>query len=86
MTDATLKILPCPLCSGPVSVKDCGYTTFNPGYAECDPCDRKWEVGYVDDIADATRKWNRWQPFVIEVDQLRARLQEIKKIVDRRSD
>lgn len=55
----TLKIERCPNCTGDVQVRDCGYSSFNPGAAECQSCKIKWELGNVDDQWDAGLKWNK---------------------------
>ena len=54
----TLKIHPCPYCEGDVKVRECGYTTFNPGYASCSTCKKEWSLGYVDDQWGAGEVWN----------------------------
>jgi len=76
----TLPLLPCPLCGKAIMVTDCGYSAFNPGEAECSSCGRKWHVGYVKDDWEAGEKWNRFQPYAVEADQLQARIKEIRKI------
>jgi len=55
----TLQIERCPNCTGDVNVRDCGYSSFNPGVAECQTCRIKWELGCVDDEWDAGLKWNK---------------------------
>ena len=37
-------------------------------------------VGYVKDDWEAGEKWNRFQPYAVEADQLQARIKEIRKI------
>lgn len=55
----TLKIEPCPCCGGEVNVSDCGYSSFNPGFAHClGECGREWDLGYVDNEWNAGEIWN----------------------------
>lgn len=54
----TLEIANCPRCNGEVSARDCGYTTFNPGMAECTGCKRKWSFGCVSDAWEVGLLWN----------------------------
>ena len=54
-----LTILPCPSCNSEVSVRDCGYSTFNPGIAACKSCNRQWKLGEVNDQWDAGIEWNK---------------------------
>jgi hypothetical protein len=56
--EETLRVEPCPVCYGDISVRDCGYSSFNPGKAECGVCGRIWELGNVDDTWGAGIKWN----------------------------
>ena len=56
--EETLRVEPCPVCSGEIAVRDCGYSAFNPGRAECKSCKRGWELGSVNDTWDAGVKWN----------------------------
>lgn len=55
----TLQVERCPNCTGDVNVRDCGYSSFNPGYAECVSCMMKWKLGFVDDTWDAGLTWNK---------------------------
>jgi 3-deoxy-D-arabino-heptulosonate 7-phosphate (DAHP) synthase class II len=53
-----LQIANCPCCDGEVQVGDCGYSSFNPGYAECENCERKWSFSCVRDSWEAGQLWN----------------------------
>lgn len=75
----SLAILPCPLCGGEVDVKDCGYTTFNPGSASCKKCKTTWKLGLVDDRWDAGIAWNKAQPFLLRIADQQAELQSLLK-------
>ncbi len=56
----TLTLTACPCCGGDVNAGDYGYSSFNPGDAECSgECKRKWELGYVNDKWDAGKRWNQ---------------------------
>lgn len=55
----TLQLKPCPVCSGDIYVWDCGYASFNPGWAKCRKCQRQWDMGYVNDEWGAGVNWNR---------------------------
>lgn len=58
-TNQTLHISICPCCNGDVLVRDCGYSSFNPGTAKCaGECKKEWKLGYVDDEFDAGKRWN----------------------------
>lgn len=57
--DDVLVIENCPCCDGDVLVSDCGYSTFNPGYAACARCHRKWNLGLVNDKWNAGEVWNK---------------------------
>lgn len=79
-TKETLDILPCPFCNGAVQVRDCGYSTFNPGSAKCEgECKREWKLGLVDDRWDAGLSWNRLQPFAKEIENLESRLLDVRR-------
>jgi hypothetical protein len=54
----TLDLQKCPCCGGEVLVGDCGYTSFNPGWAQCNKCKRKWSFESVEDSWDAGEQWN----------------------------
>jgi len=55
----TLKISDCPACGGDVWASDCGYSSFNPGFAKCrGECKREWKLGYVDSEWHAGKIWN----------------------------
>ncbi len=61
--EETLNIEPCPVCFGPIKIRDKynpdgGYQTFNLGCSECGICGRVWELGNVDDTWHAGVKWN----------------------------
>jgi hypothetical protein len=56
--EEVLQISDCPCCGGEIVVGDCGYSTFNPGWAECKRCKRKWSFECVDDSWDAGKRWN----------------------------
>jgi len=53
-----LQIVNCPCCDGEIQVGDCGYSTFNPGYAKCDSCKRKWSFSDVRDSWEVGQLWN----------------------------
>lgn len=55
----SLTLAACPCCGGDVSVGDCGYSSFNPGWAQCSGCKRKWRFESVDDEWDAGKRWNK---------------------------
>lgn len=77
-TQEHLEILPCPFCNGEIKVSDCGYTTFNPGQAKCDKCNKKWKMGYVKNQWEVGLKWNKAQPFLKEINDLQERLDILK--------
>lgn len=54
----TLDLQKCPCCGGEVLVDDCGYSSFNPGWAQCNGCKRKWSFECVEDAWDAGKRWN----------------------------
>lgn len=55
----TLEIADCPCCGGGITIGDCGYSSFNPGFAQCTgECKRKWKFANVDDQWDAGNQWN----------------------------
>jgi hypothetical protein len=56
--DQELEIARCPACNAEVDVGDCGYTTFNPGWAECRQCRRKWSFTCVSDSWDVAKRFN----------------------------
>lgn len=56
--EETLKIALCPCCGGEIVVTDCGFTSFNPGNADCLSCFSRWDLGYVNDLWDAGLRWN----------------------------
>jgi hypothetical protein len=54
-----LVIANCPCCNGEVDVNDCGYSSgFNPGYAKCSSCKRKWSFVCVRDAWEVGHLWN----------------------------
>ena len=53
-----LHIANCPCCCGEVEVGDCGYSTFNPGYAQCGDCGRRWTFSCVRDTWEVGQLWN----------------------------
>ncbi len=56
----TLTLSDCPCCGGDISVGDCGYSSFNVGWAKCDgDCTREWTFNYVKDKWDCGEKWNK---------------------------
>lgn len=57
--EETLRITDCPCCGGSIEIGDCGYTTFNPGWAKCEgECKREWKFSCVDNRWDAGQRWN----------------------------
>lgn len=77
--EETLDLLPCPFCGGEIITSDCGYTTFNPGSAKClGECQRKWNLGMVEDAWDAGLRWNGLQPKAVRIEQLRNELKELE--------
>ena len=71
-----MRILrPCSACGNTEpTIKDCGYTTFNPYWVECSECDYKTESSYGRDSAIAN--WNKvWEDgqFLKELGNLRSR-------------
>lgn len=59
-----MKLRPCPKCkSTDISPHDCGYSSFNPGWAECNKCGYKVDaIGrWVDSNKDSSivRGWNK---------------------------
>lgn len=77
--ERTLKLKPCPFCGGGVTATDCGYSSFNPGIAQCRQCGRKWRLGYVDDAYEAGQAWNKFQPVAKEIECLQAELTRLRK-------
>ena len=65
-TVEVLELARCPRCQRTVSVSHCNYSSFNPGTAECDGCNKQWELGYVDDDWDAGQRWNQLQVRIME--------------------
>jgi transcription elongation factor Elf1 len=53
-----LSISNCPCCGLEVTVHDCGYSSFNPGWVICANCSRHWKLGYVDNRWEAVKLWN----------------------------
>lgn len=53
-----LELEKCPNCNKNIIISDCGYSSFNPGRAQCNFCGMKWELGFVDDSWSAGVKWN----------------------------
>lgn len=74
-----LEVNPCPFCRGGVITSDCGYAAFNMGSARCTKCLRTWHLGLVDDSWDAAVRWNRYQPFAVEIEKLELKLKEMKE-------
>lgn len=74
----SMAVSPCPHCNAEVSVRDCGYSTFNPGTAECKGCKRKWELGFVNDQWEAATLWNELQPKAVRVEQLETELKQLR--------
>ena len=57
-----MKFRPCPKCkSTDISPRDCGYNTFNPGWAECGKCGHSVKAGWVEDSKDISivKAWNK---------------------------
>lgn len=57
--EETIQIERCPNCTGDVEVRDCGYSSFNPGIAKCVSCMMGWDLDYVRDARDAGLTWNK---------------------------
>lgn len=56
----TLVLNDCPCCGGDIIAGDCGYSSFNPGWAACQgECKREWSLGYVLDAWSAGQAWNQ---------------------------
>jgi len=53
-----LQISNCPCCDGEVQVGDCGYSSFNPGWADCKKCNRRWSFSCVRDSWEVGQLWN----------------------------
>ena len=69
----------CPYCGNVPLVRDCGYTTFNPGYSKCKTCKKEWDLGYVDTAEQAIRKWNKARPYIKRIDTAYAKLLQLQK-------
>jgi hypothetical protein len=55
----TLDIEGCPCCGGEITVGDCGYSTFNPGWAKCGgTCKREWKWETVENERELGKQWN----------------------------
>lgn len=75
----SLTILPCPFCGGDVVANDCGYSSFNPGFAGCKgTCKRNWKLGWVNTAWDAGKLWNDLQPRAVEIERLETELKKLK--------
>lgn len=58
--EESLQIEDCPCCGGEISVGDCGYSSFNPGWAECKgKCKRRWSFSCVSDKWEVGERWNK---------------------------
>jgi len=68
-----------------IIVHDCGYTTFNPGWAKCIKCGKKAEESICGDppIKSIKAKWNAVNPkpkiVIARIDEKIKRLREEKK-------
>ena len=57
--EEVLELECCPCCgANEISVGDCGYSSFNPGWAECKNCKRKWSFSCVNDSWQVGELWN----------------------------
>lgn len=57
--EETLDIENCPCCDGEIKIRDCGYSSFNIGWAECQSCKRKWTENYAGDRWSIAKNWNK---------------------------
>lgn len=73
-----IELSPCPFCEGDVTAHDCGYTTFNPGWAKCSGCGRKWEAGWVEDSWQVAVWWNRYAIQAKAIEKAEKRLEKLK--------
>jgi hypothetical protein len=69
----------CPFCGGSVRVRECGYTTFNPGSVFCPRCQWGCKLGWVNDRQHAVKKWNRAQKYVKRIKALTDELERLNK-------
>lgn len=55
-----LEIKACPNCktNAHMVISECGYSSFNPGRAQCNFCGIKWDLGFVKDSWSAGVVWN----------------------------
>lgn len=73
-----MEIKPCPFCGGEVTVGDCGYSSFNPGFADCrGECARHWDLGYVDSAWIAGKRWNSMHGNLLEIDLMLRRMKDL---------
>lgn len=56
----TLQLACCPSCkTDTIEVEEYGYSRFNPGYAHCSSCHKRWKISYhVKDLWDCGERWN----------------------------
>ena len=59
-------------------MRDCGYSSFNPGTATCEDCGVEWKLGWVDDQWDAGKAWNKKQPTAKRRKELEAELESLE--------
>ena len=72
--EESLELAMCPRCRGDIAVRDCGYSSANPGFAECTNCGLKVALGYVDDRWDAGVRWNHLAGYIVEIHDVTDRL------------
>lgn len=73
-----LILKPCPFCKKEVFVRDCGYSTFNPGQSKCEHCKREWHLGFVEDSWEAGLRWNKLQKHLKKIDKIFQYLEKVE--------
>lgn len=74
-----LPIKPCPFCGGNIIAGDCGYSTFNPGFARCEgKCKREFKLGYVDNRWEAGLRWNEYAPKAVNIEEAEKKLKQLR--------
>lgn len=78
------KIRPCvKCCSEDITVRDCGYSSFNTGHAVCNNCGNKVNVSICDNRDDIIDMWNIHNPtFEEKVKQLNNKILKIQQEID----